>query len=350
MSANGNVDVLQEKDIVAAIQEFADDAFVLKRDLEDTKIFVDFVKSEQNVATTVHTVVIQNLAKNVVDAAEDAKCPVSEKAEEATAYLKVLAKTNFSVGTVQKSAAFSAAVLRVSQMLESRIMELKGKADDDSKLAALTKELAGLREKKRADESKTSGIGSLLNKQTVSEVISAGSKAYDNQVKSGKVPAKNPLGSAISKGKDFADKLPDEEDTSAIEKETAALSAQIDKLQQQIHVIQAEMEKAAQSAGEATELKERIGEYEGRFKVVAANLNKLEEVPKAGKLYVQEWETFLNTAAAQVNDHRTARLLCLNANRKDKLRLSEQIGHLRARNQMFVSIDAALIAFCSRVV
>ncbi|KAJ7776032.1 hypothetical protein DFH07DRAFT_766974 [Mycena maculata] len=218
-------------------------------------------------------------------------------------------------------------------MLESRITELKGKADDNSKFV-LTKELAGLREKKRVSLTRDIffpptefGRRKPAEQTTVSEVISVGSNAYDKQVKSGKVPAKNPeirdLRGRTSQKSCQTRKIPMQSRRKSL----------IDKLQQQIHVIQAEMEKAAQSAGEATELKERIEEYEGRFKIVAANLNKLEEVPKAGKLNVQEWETFLSTAAAQ-----------------DKLRLSKQIGHLRACNQMFVSIDAALIAFCSCVV
>ncbi|KAJ7133140.1 hypothetical protein C8R44DRAFT_870578 [Mycena epipterygia] len=354
MSPSSNVDVLQEKDIVVAIQEFADDAFVLKRDLEATKIqlstvmpdmrfepydiFGEFIQSEQTVATTVRTVVIQGF-RNVVDAAEDADCFVPEKAEEATAYLNALGKEDFTVETNKKSAAFEAALHRLFQALDSNIAELNEKASDDSKLAALSKELAVLKEKKKVAESKVcttlsrhaSSLGSLLNKEVFSEALAAGNESYQQQGKSGKVPAKNPLESWGGKVKKLGDKLPDAPDHSAISKEIDVLSSQIDKLQEQIHVLQAEKQRAARSVGQEAEIQESLAKYGGRFKVVAANLDKLKQVPKAAQIYVQDWQSFLGTGAAQ-----------------DKLQLKEHTALLRARNQMFASIHTALTGFISR--
>ncbi|KAJ7182434.1 hypothetical protein C8R43DRAFT_967232 [Mycena crocata] len=344
-----NAQFLQETDIVTAINKFSNDAFVLKRDVEDTKIqlstvmpgtlfepydiLVEFIKSEQTIATTVHTKVIQNLSSNVVDAAEDTSCPVPEKAEEAQAYLTVLGKTDFSVGSDKKSAAFSAAIQTVSQMLDSHIAELNGKADDDSKLVPLNKELAGLKGKKSAAETKLTGIGSLLNKKVISEVISTGSATYDEQVKSGKVPGKNPLESVIGKAKKFGDKLPDAPDDDATAREIETLSAQIVKLQEKIHVLQAEQQKASQTAEEETALKETLNKYGERFKGVAKNLDKLQEVPKAAQNYVQEWQKFLGTTAA-----------------RDTFQLKEHTNLLKSRSQMLSPIDEALTRFCSRTI
>ncbi|KAL0568956.1 hypothetical protein V5O48_013024, partial [Marasmius crinis-equi] len=131
MSPNGH---LQEQDIVAAIQQSSDEAFVLKQDLEDFKITLsilapsinfepygvsnNFVRGAQTVATTVRTQVIQNLKMNVLDAARDPDCSVKEKVEEAVSFLKKLAKSDFALNTDRSTNDFSTAIQKVATALD----------------------------------------------------------------------------------------------------------------------------------------------------------------------------------------------------------------------------------------
>ncbi|KAL0571394.1 hypothetical protein V5O48_010563 [Marasmius crinis-equi] len=348
MSANG---YLQEQDIVASIQQSSDGAFTLKQDLENFKITLSqlapsidfkpyainngFIKGAQTVATNVHAQVIQNLRMNVLDAAQDPDCSVKEKAEEATSFLKKLAKNNFVLDTGSSTNEFSNATQKVATELDSVTARLNDTAKDESKLKQLTAELASLKKKKADALSKKPAPGQeLLNKDDIGKILDEGSKNYDDVVaKGGKVPAKNPLASVAGKVKELSGNLPAGQNTDALQDEIDDLSARIVETEGNIYVTKEVIKKAKRDADEISSARESLRTFDDRFKGIAENLNRLQEVAKAAEGFVRDYNQFLGTEAA-----------------KDKGQLKAQTDLLGSRTSMLSQADPALASFTSRVV
>ncbi|KAL0565744.1 hypothetical protein V5O48_016280, partial [Marasmius crinis-equi] len=184
-------------------------------------------------------------------------------------------------------------------------------------------------------ESKKPAAGQeLLNKDDISKILDEGNKGYEEvAAKGGKLPSKNPLSSVTGKLRDLSGNLPAGQNTDGLQEEIEGLSARISETEGNIYAAKQVIENAKRDAIKTSTARESLGQFEERFKGVAENLNKLQEVAKAAEVFVQDYNRFLGTEAA-----------------KDKGQLKAQTDLLASHSDMLSQADPALAKFVSRVV